>query len=90
MELRMTDFKIYAILLLACSCWVRVDADCTGQNYECSLLAENANDAAQSFGDLLGSLYDEDAVEKGKSILNKKILGKLGCGEDVYFCSITM
>jgi len=80
MGLRMTDFKIQTILLLlllVCTSWVKVNADCTGQVYD-ACLAEQANDAAQGFGDLLGSLFDADAIDKGKSIMDKKTFRKIG------------
>ena len=91
MGLRMTDFQIKTnllLLLLVCSRWVKVNADCTGQEYACSL-AEQANDAAQGFGDFLGSLFDADAVAKGESIMDKKTFRKIGYGQYFDFVPFT-
>ena len=89
MGLKMTDFRMLTIqlVLLACRCWVNVKADCTGQVYECSL-AEQANNEIQALGDFVESLYDEDAVNKGKSILNKKTMRKLGYGPYLFLCFV--
>merc|ERR1712076_180248 len=80
MGLRMTDFKMHTILLLlllVCTRWVKVNAGCTGQEFN-ACLAEQANDAAQGFGDFMGSLFDTDAIEKGKSIMDKKTFRRIG------------
>ena len=82
MVLRTTDFRMLAIqllLLLACNFWVKVYAGCTGQDYECSL-AEETNQVAQNFGDLVESLVDQDDVEKGLSIVDGRTLGHLRFG----------
>ena len=77
----MTEFRIQPILilLLACTCFVKVNAGCTGQDYTCSL-AEEMNQAAQNFGGLVDSLVNQDAVEKGLSIVDGRTLGHLRYG----------